>query len=118
MTSCEYQPGLNGAYLVDVTTTIPDDTSARSTRLLGEMLLFRGDCWHAGAGYTTKNRRIHFYLSSPQRRRVPAYSFPYVWGLEVHCGSLSSVQVRCAVVRLSTEEAQSSCSNRGIPSVR
>ena len=46
----------------------------------GEMLLFRGDCWHAGAGYTTKNRRIHFYLSSPQRRRVPGYSFPYVLG--------------------------------------
>ena len=28
MTSCEYQPGLNGAYLVDVTTTIPDDAKA------------------------------------------------------------------------------------------
>ena len=43
----------------------------------GDVLLFRGDCWHAGAGYTTKNRRIHFYLSSPMRRREAGRTWFY-----------------------------------------
>ena len=41
----------------------------------GDVLLFRGDCWHAGAGYPKKNRRVHFYLSSPLRRRNPGYFY-------------------------------------------
>ena len=40
----------------------------------GDLLLFRGDCWHAGAGYACLNRRIHFYLSAPGRRREPGYT--------------------------------------------
>ena len=43
----------------------------------GDVLLFRGDCWHAGAGYTTKNRRMHFYLSSPMRRREAGRTWFY-----------------------------------------
>ena len=43
----------------------------------GDLLLFRGDCWHAGAGYAHLNRRIHFYLSAPQRRREPGYTYRY-----------------------------------------
>eukprot|EP00964_Phaeocystis_antarctica_P009430 scaffold5110_cov59-Phaeocystis_antarctica.AAC.1 len=43
----------------------------------GDLLLFRGDCWHAGAGYVCLNRRIHFYLSAPRRRRKPGYTYWY-----------------------------------------
>ena len=43
----------------------------------GDLLLFRGDCWHAGAGYACLNRRIHFYLSAPRRRREPGYTYWY-----------------------------------------
>ena len=43
----------------------------------GDLLLFLGDCWHAGAGYACLNRRIHFYLSAPRRRREPGYTYWY-----------------------------------------
>ena len=43
----------------------------------GDLLLFRGDCWHAGAGYACLNRRIHFYLSAPRRRWKPGYTYWY-----------------------------------------
>ena len=28
----------------------------------GDMLIFRGDLLHAGAGYAVRNRRLHLYL--------------------------------------------------------
>ena len=43
----------------------------------GDLLLFPGDCWHAGAGYACLNRRIYFYLSAPRRRRKPGYTYWY-----------------------------------------
>ena len=41
----------------------------------GDLILFRGDCWHTGAGYTRLNRRIHFYLSAPRRRRQAGWTW-------------------------------------------
>ena len=41
----------------------------------GDVLLFRGDCWHAGAKYRCPNRRLHVYVyhSSNSRARGDTY---------------------------------------------
>ena len=41
---------------------------------MGEYVIFRGDCWHCGAKYDQRNVRLHFYLSSPKRRREKGYT--------------------------------------------
>mmetsp|Transcript_8521 Transcript_8521/g.20134 ORF Transcript_8521/g.20134 Transcript_8521/m.20134 type:complete len:425 (+) Transcript_8521:105-1379(+) len=55
----------------------PEGTALPVLLDAGDLLLFRGDCWHAGAGYACLNRRIHFYLSAPRRRRKPGYTYWY-----------------------------------------
>lgn len=38
---------------------------------VGGMVVFRGDCWHAGAKYRQSNRRLHVYVyhsRSPRAR--------------------------------------------------
>ena len=41
----------------------------------GDIVIFRGDCWHAGAKYRKPNRRLHFYVyhSSNPRKRGSTY---------------------------------------------
>ena len=84
-TSCEHQDDalLGGVLSLEPGTELlffpngPSHAPVRVQLAPGDLLLFRGDCWHAGAGYQTKNRRIHLYLSSPARRREPGYTFHY-----------------------------------------
>jgi len=42
---------------------------------VGDMVVFRGDCWHAGAKYRCPNRRLHVYVyhSSNSRARGDTY---------------------------------------------
>ena len=35
----------------------------------GDLLVFRGDCWHAGASYDSRNVRAHLYVTAPVYRR-------------------------------------------------
>ena len=37
---------------------------------VGDILVFRGDCYHCGAKYSKRNMRLHFYFSSKKRRRT------------------------------------------------
>ena len=43
---------------------------------VGETVVFRGDCFHCGAKYSDRNVRLHFYLSSPKRRREKNETHP------------------------------------------
>ena len=42
---------------------------------VGDIVIFRGDCWHAGAKYRKRNDRLHFYVyhSSNPRQRGETY---------------------------------------------
>ena len=40
------------------------------------VVLFRGDCFHCGAKCSARNVRLHFYLSSPKRRRERNETYP------------------------------------------
>ena len=42
----------------------------------GDMLIFRGDLWHAGAAYGHRNIRLHCYLDSRHVKRTPDSTFP------------------------------------------
>ena len=72
---------LSGILAVEEGTTLflfphgPKGAPVPITLAPGELLLFRGDCWHAGADYAEKNRRIHFYLTSTLRRREAGRTF-------------------------------------------
>ena len=37
--------------------------------------VWRGDVWHAGAGYSEMNTRLHFYIDSPLVERDPNYVY-------------------------------------------
>lgn len=37
----------------------------------GDVLVFRGDCLHAGADYVERNTRVHYYFDCIAARRVP-----------------------------------------------
>jgi ectoine hydroxylase-related dioxygenase (phytanoyl-CoA dioxygenase family) len=41
----------------------------------GDMVMFRGDLVHAGAGYKEENLRIHAYVDSPGVKRPPDQTF-------------------------------------------
>ena len=45
-----------------------DDTAAVLVRLeVGEVMVWRGDLVHAGAGYATEHTRIHAYVDPPAK---------------------------------------------------
>ena len=56
----------------------PDGPSAPPKTLelaVGDLLLFRGDFWHAGASYLRRNRRLHMYFTAPGYRRDPGFTY-------------------------------------------
>ena len=56
----------------------PDGPHAPSKPIdlaVGDLLVFRGDFWHAGAKYTDRNRRLHMYFTAPGYRRDPGYTY-------------------------------------------
>lgn len=57
----------------------PDGPDGRRVDLeldVGDILVFRGDCSHHGAAYTSKNIRLHFYFTSPRKRRERNMLYP------------------------------------------
>ena len=43
---------------------------------IGDALLCRGDCVHAGSAYSNENVRLHYYLDAPENRRRINTTYP------------------------------------------
>lgn len=57
-------------HLIEDNTSCPEQIHRQVVQLeKGDVLLFRGDFVHAGAGYDTDNYRLHCYMDSPHVKR-------------------------------------------------